>query len=84
MAYNICFSLLLAASAMYEQAYRLAHLNTIEALEKQVKCYLAAKNVLQLCKPDYAWVVRPSDPDAKDEIIVLESRAGSGQVRNTI
>lgn len=65
---------------MYEQAYRLNHLNTVEALEKQVKCYLAAKNVLQLCKPEHAWVVRPTDPDAEDEVIVLEPLAGSNQV----
>lgn len=65
---------------MYEQAYRLNHLNMVEALEKQVKCYLAAKNLLQLCKPEHAWVVRPADPDAEDEVIVLEPLAGSNQV----
>lgn len=65
---------------MYEQAYRLSHLNNVEALEKQVKCYLAAKNVLQLCRPEHAWVVRPADPDGEDEEIILEPLAGSNEV----
>ncbi|CAH1156010.1 unnamed protein product [Phaedon cochleariae] len=69
----------LAASVMYEQAFRLNHTNTVEALEKQVKCYLAAKNVLHLCKPEHAWVVRPSDPDEEDEEVVIQPLAGSNQ-----
>ncbi|KAG5881796.1 hypothetical protein JTB14_037092 [Gonioctena quinquepunctata] len=69
----------LAASVMYEQAFRLSHINTAEALEKQVKCYLAAKNVLQLCKPEHAWVVRPSDPDEEEEEVVIQPLAGSHQ-----
>nr|XP_023015169.1 nuclear pore complex protein Nup160 homolog [Leptinotarsa decemlineata] len=69
----------LAASVMYEQAFRLNHINTAESLEKQVKCYLAAKNVLQLCKPEHAWVVRPSDPDEEEEEIVIQPLAGSKQ-----
>lgn len=69
-----------AASVMYEQAFRLLHLNTVEALEKQVKCYLAAKNVLQLCKPEFAWVVRPTDPDEEVEEVILEPLAGSKKV----
>ncbi|XP_074031669.1 nuclear pore complex protein Nup160 isoform X2 [Leptinotarsa decemlineata] len=69
----------LAASVMYEQAFRLNHINTAESLEKQVKCYLAAKNVLQLCKPEHAWVVRPSDPDEEEEEIIIQPLAGSKQ-----
>ncbi|XP_018568434.1 nuclear pore complex protein Nup160 homolog isoform X2 [Anoplophora glabripennis] len=69
----------LAASVMYEQAFRLLHLNTADALEKQVKCYLAAKNVLQLCKPEFAWVVRPADPEEEVEEVVLEPVAGSNK-----
>ncbi|XP_076265249.1 nuclear pore complex protein Nup160 [Rhynchophorus ferrugineus] len=67
----------LAASVMYEQAFRLSNVNTVDALEKQVKCYLGAKNVLQLVDPQYAWVIRPSDPDEEEEEVVLESLAGS-------
>lgn len=67
----------LAASVMYEQAFRLSQYNTAEALEKQAKCYLAAKNVLQLVNPQYAWVVRPSDPDEEEQEVTLESLAGS-------
>ncbi|XP_030768263.1 nuclear pore complex protein Nup160 homolog isoform X2 [Sitophilus oryzae] len=67
----------LAASIMYEQAYRLSQTNTTDALEKQVKCYLAAKNVLQLVDPQYAWVIRPSDPDEDEDEVILESLAGS-------
>ncbi|XP_072392736.1 nuclear pore complex protein Nup160 homolog [Diabrotica undecimpunctata] len=69
----------LAASVMYEQAFRLNHINTVEALEKQVKCYLAAKNVLHLCKPEHAWVVRPADPDEEDEVITIQPLAGSNE-----
>lgn len=71
-----------AASVMYEQAFRLQHLNTAEALEKQVKCYLAAKNVLQLCKSEFAWVVRPTDPEDEVEEVILEPLAGSKKVGN--
>ncbi|KAJ8920022.1 hypothetical protein NQ315_011672 [Exocentrus adspersus] len=69
----------LAASVMYEQAYRLMHLNTAEALERQVKCYLAAKNALHLCKPEYAWVVRPLDPEEHAQEVILEPLAGSNK-----
>lgn len=65
---------------MYEQAFRLLHLNTVEALEKQVKCYLAAKNVLHLCKPEFAWAVRPTDPEEEVEEVILEPLAGSKKV----
>ncbi|XP_060528379.1 nuclear pore complex protein Nup160 homolog isoform X2 [Cylas formicarius] len=68
----------LAASIMYEQAYRLSHLNTVDAIEKQVKCLLAAKNILQLCDGRYAWVVRPCDPDEQQEEVTLDPLAGSG------
>lgn len=44
---------------MYEQSLRLAHLTTLDALEKQVKCLLAAKNVLALVISDWRWVVKP-------------------------
>ncbi|KAJ8978443.1 hypothetical protein NQ317_017646 [Molorchus minor] len=61
----------LAASIMYEQGFRLLHLNTPEALEKQVKCFLAAKNALQLCKPEYAWVVRPTEAEEEEEDLLV-------------
>ncbi|XP_019873892.2 nuclear pore complex protein Nup160 homolog isoform X2 [Aethina tumida] len=72
----------LAASVMYEQAFRLSQINTPEALEKQVKCYLAAKNVLHLCDQKYSWIVRPTDPEEGDEEIVIEPRAGTGTVED--
>lgn len=50
----------LAASVMYEQSLRLAHYTTLNALEKQVKCLLAAKNALSLVIPEWRWVVKPS------------------------
>lgn len=67
---------------MYEQAFRLSQINTPEALEKQVKCYLAAKNVLHLCDQKYSWIVRPTDPEEGDEEIVIEPRAGTGTVED--
>lgn len=69
-----------AASIMYEQAFRLMQYNTMEALEKQVKCYLAAINSLNLCEKKFAWVLRPADPDLTDEEIVLSPLAGSDEV----
>ncbi|CAH2014720.1 unnamed protein product [Acanthoscelides obtectus] len=71
----------LAASVMYEHAFRLSSYNdqNVEALEKQVKCYLAAKNVLSLCSPEHAWVVRPTDPDEEMVEVMLPPRAGSNQ-----
>ncbi|XP_057663813.1 nuclear pore complex protein Nup160 homolog [Diorhabda carinulata] len=69
----------LAASVMYEQAFRLNHVNSVDALEKQVKCYLAAKNVLHLCKIEHAWVVRPADPDEEDEVVYIQPLAGSNK-----
>ncbi|KAH1005345.1 hypothetical protein HUJ04_006346 [Dendroctonus ponderosae] len=66
----------LAASVMYEQAYRLSQCESADSLEKQVKCYLAAKNVLQLVDPQYAWVIRPADPDEEPNEVTLECLAG--------
>lgn len=65
---------------MYEQAFRLRHHNTIEALEKQVKCYLAAVNALNLCDPRFAWVLIPADPEIPEEIITLPILAGTNDV----
>lgn len=65
---------------MYEQAFRLKHHNTIDALEKQVKCYLAAVNALSLCNPKFAWVLIPADPDAPPEVIALPTEAGTEDV----
>ncbi|XP_050293240.1 nuclear pore complex protein Nup160 homolog [Anthonomus grandis grandis] len=67
----------LAASVMYEHAFRLSQCDRVESLEKQVKCLLAAKNMLQLVSSQYAWVVRPSDPDEDEIEVTLESAAGS-------
>lgn len=74
----------LAASVMYEQAFRLSQLNTMEALEKQVKCYLAAKNALYLCDSKFAWVVRPVASDLVQEEVILPTRAGSKEVSKFI
>lgn len=41
----------LAASVMYEQGFRLSQSEAVECLEKQVNCYLAAKNMLHLVDP---------------------------------
>lgn len=72
----LCYRM--AASVMYEQAYRLSALipQSEEALEKQLKCYLASENVLRLCDKKYAWVVRPSDPDEEEDEFILEPKAG--------
>lgn len=69
-----------AGAAMYEQAFRLRHHNTIEALEKQVKCYMTAVNALSLCDPRYAWVVIPADPELPEQVITLPPLAGSDDV----
>lgn len=66
---------------MYEQAYRLSELNTIEALEKQVKCYLAAKNALSLCDPEFQWVLRPVSNGCCEIKIILPPQAGTNQVK---
>lgn len=65
---------------MYEQAFRLSQYGTIEALEKQVKCYLASVNTFSLCDPKFTWVLKPVDPDIPEEIIEMPSEAGSEQV----
>lgn len=70
-----------AGAVMYEQAFRLRHHNTIEALEKQVKCYMAAVNSLSLCESNSAWVIIPADPEIPEEIITLPTLAGSDEVR---
>ncbi|XP_066259653.1 nuclear pore complex protein Nup160 homolog [Euwallacea similis] len=67
----------LAASVMYEQAFRLSQYDNVECLEKQVKCLLTAKIMLQLVDAQHAWVVRPSYPDEGEDEIILESLAGS-------
>ncbi|KAI4461352.1 nuclear pore complex protein [Holotrichia oblita] len=67
----------LAGSVMYEQAFRLSQYGTIEALEKQVKCYLASVNAFSLCDPKYAWVLKPVDADVEEEVIQLPCEAGS-------
>eukprot|EP00794_Sanderia_malayensis_P016776 gene16776-18471_t len=49
-----------AATAMYEYACRLCtEMHGLASLQQQAKCYLAAINCLQICDPDYAWIVRP-------------------------
>lgn len=52
-----------AATVMYEQAYRLRQYNSAKALEKQVKCYLAAVNALSLMDPEFAYVIKPAETD---------------------
>lgn len=61
-------SLFLAASAMYEQAFRLNQYTDSDALEKQVKCLLAAKNALSLCDANSAYIVMPVDSVEKEVI----------------
>lgn len=55
---------------MYEQALRLSYCTTMDALEKQVKCLLAAKNALSLVITGWKWVVKPvvGEPDVVLEI----------------
>lgn len=65
---------------MYEQAFRLTHHGTPEALEKQVKCYLASVNAFNLCDPKFAWVIKPADPDLEEEVIELPRKAGTESV----
>ncbi|KAK9890753.1 hypothetical protein WA026_012101 [Henosepilachna vigintioctopunctata] len=52
-----------AGSVMYEQAFRLSYNNNIEALEKQVKCYLASLNIFRLCDRKQTVVSRPKDAE---------------------
>lgn len=70
----------LAATVMYEQAYRLGQHNTQESLALQVRCYLVCVNCLHLVSDPLKWVLRPVD-HGEDELIVEEpSPSGSGQV----
>ncbi|KAF5295355.1 hypothetical protein FQR65_LT01545 [Abscondita terminalis] len=69
----------LGAAVMYEQAYRLKHYNTVEALEKQIKCYLACINVLSLCTKDQAYLIKPNDSDDKSEGVIIPKRLGSNE-----
>lgn len=70
----------LAASVMYEQAFRLnSHIINVETSKKQVHCYLAAKNGLHLCDAKDAWIVMPVDP-IKVERIMLPALIGSNDV----
>lgn len=70
----------LAANVMYEQAFRLIQYNSMESLEKQMKCYLTALNSLHLCDKNLAWVLNPSNPDLEEEVIVFPVAAGSQEV----
>lgn len=58
---------------MYEQGFRLSQYNTMVALEKQVKCYLAAKTALSLVNPKFQWVVRPIQTESTETITYLPS-----------
>ncbi|GJQ71484.1 hypothetical protein Trydic_g11201 [Trypoxylus dichotomus] len=66
----------LAGSVMYEQAFRLSQYGSIEALEKQVKCYLASVNAFNLCDPRFTWVIKPIEVEI-EEVIELPSEAGT-------
>jgi nuclear pore complex protein Nup160 len=65
-----------AASVMYEQAFRLNQFSDPDALEKQVKCFLAAKTALALCEPQHAYIVMPVD-QVEDKVVVLPTFAGA-------
>lgn len=65
---------------MYEQAFRLSYNNCIEALEKQVKCYLASLNILRLCNKEKTLVSRPKDT-TEEELSLLPSQLRSTLVR---
>ncbi|XP_044262804.1 nuclear pore complex protein Nup160 homolog [Tribolium madens] len=67
-----------AASVMYEQAFRLNQYNDSDSLEKQVKCFLAAKNALALCEPQYAYIVMPVD-QIEDKVVSLPIFAASDE-----
>lgn len=64
---------------MCEQAFRLSQFNDPDSLEKQVKCYLAAKNILTLCKPEFAFVLMPVE-EIEEKVVVLPTLAGSDDV----
>ncbi|KAL0968663.1 hypothetical protein UPYG_G00269910 [Umbra pygmaea] len=50
-----------AGTVMFEYGMRLGReVRTQLGLQKQVNCYLASLNCLQLIRPDYAWIVQPS------------------------
>ncbi|GLV44726.1 Nucleoporin 160kD [Carabus blaptoides fortunei] len=70
----------LAATAMYEQAYRLGQHNTVESLEQQVKCYLACLNALYLVNDNHRWVIRPVDQGEEEETYIFPPTAGSDEV----
>lgn len=69
--------LFLAATAMYEQAYRLGQHNTVEALEHQVKCYLDCINCLHLIDEKSQWVLRPVDQGEEKAEFLIPYPAGS-------
>ena len=51
---------------MYEHAMRLAlEVPTLDGLQRQAKCYLAAMNALRLVHPNYAWIVKPQQMDTQ-------------------
>jgi hypothetical protein len=64
---------------MYEQAFRLNQFSDPDALEKQVKCFLAAKTALALCEPQHAYIVMPVD-QVEDKVVVLPTFAGADDV----
>ncbi|KAL3269609.1 hypothetical protein HHI36_008672 [Cryptolaemus montrouzieri] len=66
-----------AGSVMYEQAFRLSCNNNIEALEKQVKCYLASLNILRLCKKEHVRVLRPKDTEGEVSVRPTQMEASS-------
>lgn len=65
---------------MYEQAFRLSYNQSIEALEKQVKCYLASLNILRLCNKEKTLVSRPKDT-TEEEFSMQPTQLRSTSVR---
>lgn len=63
---------------MYEYGFRLLRYNSQQALEKQVKCYLAALNALALCDRKDAWILRPTPPDADPQVICIPMQDDNG------
>lgn len=62
---------------MYEQAYRLGQHNSVDALEHQVKCYLACINCLYFVDQKLQWVLRPVDQGEEKEEFLIPHPAGS-------
>ncbi|XP_066505753.1 nuclear pore complex protein Nup160 isoform X2 [Hoplias malabaricus] len=70
-----------AGTVMFEYGMRLGReVRTLQGLQKQVNCFLAALNCLRLIRPEYAWIIQPSSGPASDRPGASPKRTHEGEL----